>query len=70
MSLPANEGKIDRIVRAVAGVAGLGYGLSNLDSTPGIIAAVLGVVLVATAAIGFCPIYRLFGASTCPTPKH
>ena len=32
----------------------------------------LGVagVLVVTAAVGFCPLYRLLGLSTCPVGKH
>ena len=29
----------------------------------------LGLVLVATAAIGFCPLYPLLGMNTCPTKK-
>jgi hypothetical protein len=28
-----------------------------------------GLILAATAAVGFCPIYRLFGISTCAVKK-
>jgi len=27
-------------------------------------------VMLVTAAIGFCPIYRVFGMSTCKVPQH
>jgi Protein of unknown function (DUF2892) len=30
---------------------------------------VVGVVLAATAFTGFCPIYRVFGMSTCPVRR-
>jgi hypothetical protein len=30
-----------------------------------IIPAILAVVMLVTAAIGFCPLYALFGISTC-----
>lgn len=62
-----NEGTVDRAIRGVAGVAALVYGGMSLDSTVGIVAAVVGVVLVGTAAVGFCPLYRLVGVNTCPT---
>jgi hypothetical protein len=29
-----------------------------------------GLILVATGAVGTCPIYSVLGFSTCPTPKH
>ena len=30
----------------------------------------LGLILVATGAVGTCPIYRLLGVSTRPAPKQ
>jgi hypothetical protein len=29
----------------------------------------IGIVPLATGLIGFCPLYKLFGLSTCPMPK-
>jgi hypothetical protein len=29
----------------------------------------IGVVPLATAAIGFCPLYTVFGFSSCPTRR-
>ncbi|MCA9638111.1 MAG: DUF2892 domain-containing protein [Myxococcales bacterium] len=63
--MTTNEGSIDRIIRILVG-AGAGYGAF---ATSGALAIVLGVVagiMVVTAALGFCPIYRLIGVSTCP----
>jgi hypothetical protein len=62
-----NEGNIDRIVRlvvaamAVAGAAALGMG-----TVGGIVLLAVAVIMVVTAASGFCPLYRLVGVSTCP----
>ena len=30
----------------------------------------IGVVLLITGAMQFCPIYRLLGFNTCPIPKR
>ncbi|WP_224702329.1 YgaP family membrane protein [Devosia aquimaris] len=65
----ANVGTPDRIARLLAGVA-----LIVLPWLPGLslfaepvwfwIATVVGIVLIATAVLRFCPIYRIFGFST------
>lgn len=60
----SNVGSLDRIVRVVLGLALLAVPIViGLTPWSGISAAV-GVVLLATAAIGFCPIYALFGLSS------
>ena len=59
-----NESNTDRIIRAVAGVVLLYLGFGVLGGTLAIVADVLGVVMLATAAIGFCPLYSLFKFST------
>ncbi len=60
-----NESMIDRVVRAVAGVVLLYLGLGSvLSGTMGIVADIVGVILIATAAIGFCPIYYVLKIST------
>ncbi len=57
-----NMGSADRIIRTVLGIAGivLGFVLGGLWW----IAAGLGVVLLATSAISFCPLYAPFKIST------
>ncbi len=73
MSLSANVGTIDRVLRLVIGVAliALPYVLSSpLWENPvlRIGAPIVGLVLIATASMRFCPLYRLLGASTCRVP--
>ena len=34
----------------------------------GIVLFVVAAVMLVTAAVGFCPLYRLFGISTCKVP--
>ncbi|MDX2136860.1 MAG: DUF2892 domain-containing protein [Chloroflexota bacterium] len=56
-----NEGNTDRIIRVVLAVVIAGAGL-YFQSWLGLLA----IVPLATAAIGWCPIYSIFGISTCP----
>ena len=60
-----NVGGIDRIVRIVAGQA-----LISLTHTGNIgVWGWLGVVPLATGAIGWCPPYAIFGINTCSMKK-
>lgn len=54
-----NESKDDRILRVVLGVVLIGLGGVGWLSIPGVIALVTGLV-------GFCPLYKVLGLSTCP----
>ncbi|MCG2802107.1 MAG: DUF2892 domain-containing protein [Cellulomonas sp.] len=66
--MKTNESGIDRGVRAVLGLAAAGAGIAvGAGTLGGIVLLVVAVVLVGTAAVGFCPLYRLFGVSTCRT---
>jgi hypothetical protein len=60
-----NEGTIDRAVRIVLGLGILSLVFVGPQSPLGY----LGLVLLGTGLIGFCPLYKVFGLSTCPTPK-
>jgi hypothetical protein len=60
--MTANVGTWDRVVRALVGlgllvVAALGHGWVRY-------LGIVGVVLLATALVRFCPAYRLFGMHT------
>lgn len=60
-----NESNIDRIIRAVAGVVLLYLGFGGvLAGGLGIVADVVGLVLLITGAIGFCPLYAMIKFST------
>jgi hypothetical protein len=54
-----NVGGIDRILRIVVGLA-----LVAWAATGGPVWAWIGIVPLATGAIGFCPIYPILGMST------
>lgn len=56
----SNLGQADRLLRLVAGIALIVLNLTGVIGIWGWI----GIVLVATALINFCPIYRLLGIST------
>ena len=69
--MSVNEGPIDRGVRAVVGIILLlAWLLGWLGGSVAIVLGVVGLVLLATAAVGFCPLYRLMGLNTCPAPRR
>jgi hypothetical protein len=60
-----NMGQKDRTIRAaVAAPALILIALIGLGSALGIVAAVLAVVMLTTAALGFCPLYMPFHIHT------
>jgi hypothetical protein len=59
--MKSNVGGIDRILRIVVGLVLIGLTLTGNIGVWGW----LGVVLVATGAVGWCLPYALFGWSTC-----
>ena len=63
--MKTNVGGIDRILRVVLGLVLIGLTLSGTIGVWGW----LGLVLVGTAAFGFCPLYPLLGLNTCPMKK-
>lgn len=61
-----NTGNADRAVRVVvAVVAVVAAFLLGFGSVGGIILLVVAAVMLVTAAVGFCPLYRVFGINTC-----
>jgi hypothetical protein len=65
MSITMNESNVDRIIRAVLGVVLLYLGFGGaLSGAIAVVADVVGVVLLATSAIGFCPLYALLKIKT------
>jgi len=63
-----NMGSTDRIIRSIIGVVLLAaYFLGWVTGVLGVIALIVGIVLLATAALGSCPPYGLFGINTCGT---
>jgi hypothetical protein len=60
-----NEGTIDRAVRVILGLGILSLAFTGPQSPLGY----LGLVPLATGLIGFCPLYKVLGISTCPVKK-
>jgi hypothetical protein len=65
-----NMGSADKIIRIILALvlAILSY-TGILSGTLGIIALVLAAVFVLTSLVSFCPLYAIFGMSTCPVEK-
>jgi len=66
MALTSNVGSVDKVIRLVAGVALAGWGFlgAGLSTTVGLIALIVGVVLIATGLLNFCPLFRILGISS------
>jgi hypothetical protein len=61
-----NEAGLDRLVRGVVAIAAaVAAFVVGPTSGAGIALVAAVVVLAGSAATGFCPLYRLFGISTC-----
>lgn len=60
-----NVGSTDRILRVVVGLVLIALAATGTVGWWGY----LGVIPLATAAIGWCPAYTLFGGNTCSTRK-
>lgn len=66
-----NTSSTDRVIRLVGAAALVALALVlGVGSVPGVALLVLAAVLVATAAAGFCPLYRLLGISTAPAVRE
>ena len=62
-----NEGNTDRIIRAVVAIiAVMAAALVGFGSPIAWVLLAVAVIMGVTAAVGFCPLYRIFGMSTCP----
>ncbi len=60
-----NESGLDRALRV-----SLGIGLLSLTVLgPHTLWGLVGLVPLLTGFVGFCPLYRIFGFSTCATPR-
>lgn len=65
-----NIGSADRIVRVlIAAIIAVLYFTNTITGTLGLALLILGGVFLATSLIGFCPLYAIFGLSTCPAKK-
>lgn len=63
--MKSNVGGIDRILRIVIGLVLIGMAVTGTVGAWGWI----GIVPLATAALGFCPLYTVLGFSSCPVNR-
>lgn len=63
--LAKNMGQTDRTIRAIVGVVLLVLAFAVLGGGLAWLAGIVGVVMLATAALGSCPPYALLGINTC-----
>ncbi|WP_339759298.1 DUF2892 domain-containing protein [uncultured Hoeflea sp.] len=64
----SNVGGIDRVLRIVAGLVLLAMFFVYPDASWRYF-ALIGIVPLLTGLFGTCPLYSLFGMSTCPANK-
>lgn len=61
-----NEANLDRIIRIV-----MGLGILSLTVIgPQTLFCLIGIVPIITGLMGWCPMYSLFGISTCPLHQN
>ncbi len=66
--MTCNVGGIERPVRIGAGVLAILIGLfAGLSTGLAGAALAVGVILLLTGSVGYCPLFTLFGIDTCST---
>ena len=62
-----NIGVVDRVLRIIVGLALIAYAIPlGFPHTGWNAVGWIGIVPLATALVGSCPLYRIVGISTCP----
>ena len=64
--LAVNEHGIDRVVRVVLGIGLIGLAITGTIGLWGYV----GVIPLATGLLGSCPLYTMFGISTCRVTRN
>jgi hypothetical protein len=64
--MQTNIGLVDQVIRIVSGLALIVLFATGVIGSWGL----LGLVLLATGLLRFCPLYRLIGIHTCTHPTR
>lgn len=64
--LPANQHPFERVLRIALGLAILSLAIVG----PRTVWAFFGLVPLLTGFVGSCPLYTIFGFSTCKAPRR
>lgn len=60
-----NMGFVDRLIRVVIAVLiAVAYFSNQMSGTFAVVVMIIAAVLLITAFVGFCPLYKPFGIST------
>lgn len=63
-------GSTDKIIRIIVAVIAIAlYFTGTLTGTLGIVALVAAGIFLLTSVVSFCPLYTVFGFSSCPVEK-
>jgi hypothetical protein len=66
-----NMSSADRIIRLIISAILVTLYFTNVVSgTVGVVLVVISGVFTVTSIISFCPLYAVFGISTCPVKKQ
>ncbi len=64
-----NEGTVDRALRVIVGLALLAWYFMGSGDGIWHTAKLIGIVPLVTGLLGSCPLYTIFGVSTCSMKK-
>ncbi len=65
-----NMGNSDKLIRLlIAVVIAALYYTKVIDGTVAIVLMAVGIILLLTSLLNFCPLYKIFGLNTCKIPK-
>lgn len=68
--MKSNVGNFDRVIRFVVGLALIAFALGFVAPGSGWNGfGWIGVIPLATAVVGLCPLYSLLGLSTCAVAR-
>jgi K+-transporting ATPase A subunit len=69
--MKTNMGSMDRMIRVfVAVILGLAAFNGMITGVWAIVAYAVTAIFILTSLVGFCPLYAVFGISTCPLKKE
>ena len=68
--MKSNMGSMDRSIRIGIALLAIALYFTNiLTGTLGIVALIAAGIFLLTSLISFCPLYAIFGITTCPVKK-
>jgi len=68
--MKSNVGKFDKVIRIlIAAITSTLYITGIISGTFGAVLLFVGGILLLTALVNFCPLYKLIGVNTCSVKK-